>query len=253
MIRQILAILLTAGCLEATGFPESYYSISDSKAQRQAFGRIMRPMIENSNNDILQERAFVQSFFAKYLPKFFRNIPKDELGKLNQIREKYKIKTLYDHKAYERRVDTVPIGLALAQAAIESGWGKSRFVRQANNIFGHWTWGNVGIIPEGREEGKTHRIRIFESLQDSVDAYALNLNRHYAYKLFRDAREEARLNGEVFNGLKAAKTMLYYSEIREKYVAMLEKVIKENNFMLYDNEPPRVQPPLSPLLESEQE
>lgn len=250
MIRQILAILLVVAGLEAAGFPDSYYKINDTKAQRQAFGRIMRPMIEKANAQILQERTFIQSFFKRYLPQFFRNIPGADLRQLSKIREKYRIQGLYDHQAYERRVDVIPVSLALAQAAIESGWGKSRFVRLANNIFGHWTWGNVGIIPENREEGKTHRIRIFKSLQDSVDGYVLNLNRHYAYRLFRQAREEARRNGEHFSGLEAAKTMLYYSELREKYVAMLEKVINENNFLLYDNSRSTIQPLLSPLLEN---
>jgi len=234
VIGKILGILLIVSGLEATGFPPSYYEIKNSKAQRQAFGRIMRPMIEKANQNILQERAFVQGFFARHLSQFFRNIPRDELFKLSKIREKYRIQSLYDYRAYERKVDVVPISLALTQAAIESGWGKSRFVREANNIFGHWTWGDVGIIPENREEGKTHRIRIFKSLQDSVDAYILNLNRHYAYRLFRDARQKARESNEVFDGQEAAKTMIYYSEMREKYVKMLVKVINENNFLLYD-------------------
>jgi Bax protein len=251
VIRKVLSVLFIAGSLEAAGFPQSYYEISGSKAQRQAFGRIMRPMIENANEEILQERAFIRSFFAKHLLQLFRNIPQNELRQLSKIREKYRIQNLYDYKAYDRRVDTIPISLALAQAAIESGWGKSRFVREANNIFGHWTWGSVGLIPQSREEGKTHRIRIFKSLQDSVDAYVLNLNRHYAYRLFREKRQEAKEKNKRFSGLEAAKTMLYYSELREKYVAMLVRVIDENNFLLYDNTKATVQPLLSPLLESE--
>ncbi len=91
--------------------------------------------------------------------------------------------------------------LALVQGAIESGWGKSRFVREANNIFGHWTWGEVGLIPLGREEGKTHKIRIFRTMQSSVDAYILNLNRHYAYKSFRKARLKKREEGKSINWL----------------------------------------------------
>lgn len=250
MIRKFLSVLLFLGSLESSGFPESYYEISENKAQRQAFGLIMRPMIEKSNNNVLQERQFIQSFFARHLPQFFRDIPAHELRELSKIREKYRIQNLYDHKAYERRIDVIPVSLAMAQAAIESGWGKSRFVREANNIFGHWTWGDVGLIPQDREEGKTHRIRIFKSLQDSVDAYVLNLNRHYAYRVFREEREQSRVKGEHFSGLRAAKTMIYYSELREKYVAMLVKVIEENNFLLYDNFETTIQPLLSPLLEN---
>ncbi len=232
---HFLSIVLLAGSLKAAGFPQFYYEIKDSKTQRQEFGRIMRPMIDKANAKTLQERAFVQNFFARYLPMQFRDIPKEDLVKLSQIRQKYRVESLFDLKSYENRIDTVPVSLALAQAAIESGWGKSRFVREANNIFGHWTWGSVGLVPLNRAEGKTHRIRIFKSLQDSVDGYVLNLNRHYAYRLFRKARQEAKEAGRLFTGLDAAKTMLYYSELREKYVQMLIKVIKENDFLRYDN------------------
>lgn len=231
--------------LEATGFPREYYAISDSKEQRQAFGNILNPMISKTNRLILEERDFIIRFFKIHLLGLFRNIPTQELQYLSKLREKYRIETLYDRKSYLRRIDTIPVSLTLAQAAIESGWGKSRFVKEANNIFGHWTWGKKGIIPEGREDGKTHRIRIFDSLQNSVDEYALNLNRHYAYRNFREAREKAREKNIVFSGMKAAETMLYYSELREKYVKMLQKVMKDSKFFSYDEKITKGPLPLS--------
>jgi len=125
--------------------------------------------------------------------------------------------------------------LALAQGAVESAWGKSRFVREANNIFGHWTYSENGLIPNNREEGKTHRIRIFNSLQDSVNAYVLNLNRNKAYKKFRQKRYQARVEGKKFDGLMGAKTMINYSGIREKYIKILISIIKKERLLKYDN------------------
>ncbi|MDN2916957.1 glucosaminidase domain-containing protein, partial [Campylobacter jejuni] len=76
----------------------------------------------------------------------------------------------------------------IAQALVESATGTSRFAREAHNLFGEWTWGEKGLIPDLSHPDKKHKIKIFDSLQDSVDSYVLNLNRHFAYEKFRDAR-----------------------------------------------------------------
>jgi Bax protein len=217
------------------GFPDSYYAIKDSKEQKKEFINIMKPMIDKANQDILKERAFVKSFFGKALNSSFRHMDSKDLKKLLKLSKKYRITSLFDEESYLKRIDIVPDSLAITQAAIESGWGKSRFVRIANNIFGHWTWGEVGIIPENREEGKTHKIRIFRTLQDSVNAYVLNLNRHFAYQAFRDLRYKKRLEGKILTGLEAATTMIKYSELREKYVKMLQKMMTDYRLLYYDN------------------
>jgi len=129
------------------------------------------------------------------------------------------------------RAKSIPPSLALAQAAIESGWGKSYFVKEANNIFGQWTYKGNGIIPRGREPGQTHKIKIFNSMQDSISGYMDNLNSHRAYKNFR----ELRRNKSNFNGLDAASTMINYSGIGQKYIIMLQKMIKREGWIKYDN------------------
>lgn len=187
-----MLLFLSTSTFADEGFPESYYAIKDVKEQHETFGKILRPYIQKTNQNILEERAFVESFFDDALVKSLRGVDTIKLKRLVKIKRKYRVKNLYDKASYLERIDIIPISLALAQGATESGWGKSRFVRLANNIFGHWTWGEKGIIPLEREEGKTHKIRIFDTLQGSVDAYALNLNRHYAYKDFRDRRAKAK-------------------------------------------------------------
>ncbi|RAU14251.1 mannosyl-glycoprotein endo-beta-N-acetylglucosamidase, partial [Streptococcus agalactiae] len=75
------------------------------------------------------------------------------------------------------------------------------------NLFGEWTWGEKGLIPDLRHPDKKHKIKIFDSLQDSVDSYVLNLNRHFAYEKFRDARAKFESEGKEITGLEAIKTL----------------------------------------------
>ncbi|MBL0687767.1 MAG: glucosaminidase domain-containing protein [Sulfurospirillum sp.] len=234
-MKQIYKILTLLTCttifLYSTGFPPSYYKLN-GKTQKKEFINILKPLINESNKKTTQEREFIEIFFTQAINSSFRDLKSSDLKTLLKISKKYRVKNLFDRDLYLKRIDEVPVNLALSQGAIESAWGKSRFVREANNIFGHWTWGKIGLIPTGREEGKTHRIRIFNTLQDSVDAYVLNLNRHYAYKEFREFRQKKRENRQVITSLEAADTMINYSEQREKYVNMLHNVIKDN-YLLY--------------------
>lgn len=194
----------------------------------------MLPLIKKANQKTLQERRFVENFFDKLEKKGFKSIKKDELKKLARLSKKYKVKHLFDKFEYLLKIDKVPESLALTQAAIESAWGKSRFAKYANNIFGQWTYKTKGLVPEHRAEGKTHKIKIFPSLQASVNAYIANLNRNRAYKKFRFQRYQARLLNEMYSGLDAAKTLREYSELKDKYVRMIRKFMQKNRFLKYD-------------------
>jgi Bax protein len=224
----MVASLLGAG--EYVTIPKWYYEIKDTEAQKKAFFEILRPLVEKENQKILQERRFVEEFFAA-LPA--NPVPDDAaLERLAAIAKKYRIRELFDKEAYLKKIDTIPVSLVLAQAALESGWGKSRFAREANNIFGEWTWGKKGLVPKNRAPGKRHKIRIFETLSDSIASYMLNLNRHGAYREFRTARLMARKSGKPFDGLKAAMTMKHYSEIGERYTKIVASIIRKNGLHL---------------------
>ncbi len=217
-----------------SGFPYYYYDINNVKKQKKEFMKILLPLVNRSNKKIEKEREFVKNFFKIAEENDFRGLSVDNLKNLIRLYHKYHIKQLFDKKQYLKRIDTVPASLALAQAAIESGWGKSRFVLEANNIFGHWTYTGKGLVPTNRDAGKTHMIRIFNSLQSSVNAYTLNLNRNRAYRDFRNRRKKAHDEKKVYNGLMASKTMINYSALREKYIKILNSVIKRNNLLYYD-------------------
>jgi Bax protein len=136
-----------------------------------------------------------------------------------------------------RRVGIIPPSLALAQAAIESGCGTSRFAQERNALYGQWTWGRdeaEGMVPSGREEGETHSIRSFKTPIESVLGYVKNLNTHPAYEEFRDLREYARNNDYKPTGIDLAETLISYSSRREEYIADLKNIIYTNRFLDLD-------------------
>lgn len=225
-----LLAFFTFSAFASTGMPAWFYEINDGKKRKSSFVKVMLPLINEGNAKIKVERAFVESFFKKLVD--FKKVTAHDLNTLANLAKKYKIKKLYNKQAYLKRINAIPTSLALAQAAIESAWGNSRFVKIANNIFGQWTYGKNGIVPENRDEGKTHKIRVFKTLQASVDAYMLNLNRNRAYRAFRDKRLGHGIQN--FTGMHASDTMTNYSGIGTEYNALLKKIIKDNNFLAFE-------------------
>lgn len=190
----------------------------------------MLPVIQKENEKIYSERTFIENTIKKSI--FLIN--SSNVSQLLQLKKKYKIARLYDLRAYLRKVDIIPPSLALAQASLESGWGKSRFAREANNLFGQWTYTGNGMVPENREEGKIHTIRIFRDLEDSVENYMLNLNIGWAYTDFRQKRYELRQKNETLDGYLLSETLLEYSSAGQAYVDDLKTMIDINGFRRYD-------------------
>ncbi len=213
-------------------FPADYYTIKETKAQKERFVEILYPLILKEEEKIRQERAFVKAFFDHFTEDGIANA--EAVARLAKIAKKYRVKSLYDREEYLERIDTIPVSLVLAQAAIESNWGKSRFAREANNLFGEWTWGKRGIVPKNRPEGKRYKIRIFDTLEASIASYMRNLNRHWAYAEFREARKVAREKGLPFDGFAAAIYLKRYSQLGEKYTYMVKRTIEKHRWNLLD-------------------
>ena len=233
---KIFTILTFLCCfVYGDSFSEEFFSIKNADERKEEFMKTLTPLIEKANEGILKERETVDIFFQKVESDGLDSIGNNERLLIEAIARKYKINSIEDKRSFERRVAPVPTSLAIAQAAIESGWGTSRFAKEANNIYGQWVWTNddeIGMIPSRRAAGKTHRVRIFETLQDAVNGYLLNLNSHYAYEGFRHLRLK---KGDALSGIDAAETMINYSEIREKYVGMLKGVIRTNKLLSLDD------------------
>jgi Bax protein len=129
-----------------------------------------------------------------------------------------------------RRVDKVPVSLALAQAANESAWGTSRFTLEGNNLFGQWCYEEgCGIVPARRPEGATHEVKRFESVQNGVRAYLLNINSHPSYQDLRELRQRLRREDRQLDSLLLATGLSRYSQRRYNYVDEVQNIIIQNN------------------------
>jgi Bax protein len=222
--KEILAYV------DSLGMPEWYYEIKDVNEAKKAFVEYLLPIIQAENRKIEEERALAEGVFGK---SFFEWTKLESL-KIAKLAKKYNIKSMYNIREFEKRIAPIPTSLVLAQAAVESGWGKSRFVKDANNVFGHWTFGKMGIVPKEREGDKKHKLKLFKNISESVATYMLNLNRNHAYREFRTERYTHMNDGREFTGHAAAEMMRRYSQIGRDYVRIIKSVIKENDLHLFD-------------------
>jgi Bax protein len=225
-----ITFLFSYSFAQTTGFPEDYYNMRATIKKQNYFFDYLYPHIEKANKHILKEREFILSI------KENKNLDKNskEHQRLTKIAKKYKVKDPYDFDKLLKKINIVPASMALAQAAIESGWGMSRFVKLGNNLFGHWTYGKKGILPLRRDPNAKHLIRIFNSFEDSISAYMLNLNTHKAYYSFRSKRSQLERENKKITGVILSQTMINYSQIRERYLRILKNVIKKNKLQKYD-------------------
>ena len=132
-------------------------------------------------------------------------------------------------------MDIIPVSLAIAQAAKESGWGTSRFAIEGNALFGQWTWSGEGIKPAAADIESTHKVMKFKVLKASIRAYQRNLNTHPSYKEFRGMRSKLRDNKKDLDSLILADYLDQYAETGKQYVVILKKIIEQNNLIEFDN------------------
>ena len=131
-------------------------------------------------------------------------------------------------------MDEIPVSLAIAQAAKETGWGTSRFATKGNALFGQWTWSGEGLKPKKAEVGQTHKVMKFHSLQLSVRAYLRNLNTHKSYRNLREVRSKLRNKNKSLDSLVLSKHLDKYAETGSKYIEVLQKIIIQNNLKDFD-------------------
>ena len=206
-----------------THIPESHLALTGT-AQKDSFIKIVLPLILASNEEISKR--------CEAIRRAFENGDRATLEKWAKL---YKIDlTDQDNKAVMTRLleraDTIPVALALAQAAVESGWGTSRFAIQGNALFGQWAWRDrAGIRPLDASNDRAV-VRSFGSLLGSVRAYMHNLNTHSHYQKFRKARSTLRNRPKASEAKMLVKYLDRYAEIGHAYVKKLEVLIRSNDF-----------------------
>ncbi len=203
-----------------------------AQERKAVFLRYMLPYVLEANNRVRQQRERLVSLRPK-IDKGQR-LGEEEAMWLDALYDEYRV-TAGDLAALSMHVDTVPVSLALAQAAVESGWGTSRFAQEGNAAFGQWTSkDHTGMVPKQREAGRTHKVRAFDSLKMSAESYLRNLNTHRAYRGFRKMRVTFRREDRPIDSTVIAGTLLSYSEKGADYVNLLRHIIVKNDLRALD-------------------
>ena len=211
-----------------TLLPAEIKMIENTTQRKDFFIQIILPLILQENNNIRLDRKRLFSIINK------SNNTKLEKKWLEKKYKQYGIPSK-DLSVLKIRMDEIPVSLAIAQAAKETGWGTSRFAQEGNALFGQWTWSGEGLKPKDADKNEGHKVMKFNVLQASVRAYQRNLNTHSSYRNLRKARAELRDRGLPLDSLLLVKFLNEYAETGEKYVEVLEKIIKQNRLKDFDD------------------
>ena len=208
-------------------FPLEIKMIDNTKKRKELFLQIVLPLVLQENNNIRLDRKRLFSIINK------SNNTKLEKKWLDKKYKQYGIPSK-DLSTLKIRMDEIPVSLALAQAAKETGWGTSRFAQQGNALFGQWTWSGEGLKPKDSDKNEGHKVMKFNILQASVRAYQRNLNTHKTYREFRLARAQLRDEGMELDSIILSQYLDEYAETGQEYVKILKKIIEQNNLKDFD-------------------
>ena len=208
--------------------PKDLKKLKSTQKKKDTFIKIVMPLVLEENNKISENRKKLFKILGK------QNNSRGERVWLKRRFEDYGIKN-EDVTALKIKMDVIPVSIAIAQAAKESGWGTSRFALEGNAMFGQWTWGKKGISPLKREKNKDHKILKFPILRSSVKAYINNLNTHNGYREFREKRAELRRKNKKISGVVLVQYLHNYAATGSEYTKVLEKIIEQNQLTDFDN------------------
>ena len=211
-----------------TLLPDEIKKIENTKKRKEFFIQIVLPLIIKENHNIKLDRKTLFTIINK------SNNTASEINWLEKKYKQYGVKSK-DLSTLKIRMDEIPVSLAIAQAAKETGWGTSRFAQEGNALFGQWTWSGEGLKPKQADEGKGHKVMKFNILQASVRAYQRNLNTHSTYREFRKARAEFRDLNKPLDSMELSKYLNKYAETGNQYVEVLQKIIEQNNLKDFDD------------------
>ena len=199
------------------------------ETKKSLFFRLMAPMILMANENIIHERKVIKN----------SRLNSPELKKIalkyRLVKNKKNILRAGMRQILLEKVDILPLSLALAQAAEESGWGTSRFAKEGNAFFGQWDFSGNGMKPKQQRKALgNYGVARFESPLASIEGYMLNINTGNAYQKLRTLRAKIRANNNKITGLKLAGTLDKYSERGQDYIDGLRQMIRYNNLQIVD-------------------
>jgi len=215
--------------------------------KKEIFYRVMLPLIVHANDMVMDRRARLSKM--KEQLNSGQKLSTDDLDALRQFsvilritdadaaaslgNDTEQLQEVIDEALH--KLDVIPAGLVLGQAAYESGYGTSRFAAEGNALFGQWTYGGKGLVPEQQRKSLgDHRIAAYDWPFDSVRGYYINLSSHPAYADFRRLRAELKAAGKPLSSLALADGLIRYSERGQEYVDTLKGMIRVNNLDIAD-------------------
>jgi uncharacterized FlgJ-related protein len=215
--------------------------------KKELFYRFMLPLIVHANDMVMERRERLQEAQASLASG--NKVPAEDLQRIREgavllrvlseenaaklTADSANLPGVIDELLY--KLDIIPNGLALGQAAYESGYGTSRFAVEGNALFGQWTYGGKGLVPEQQRKNLgDHRIAAFDWPFDSVRGYFINLMSHPAYEDFRKLRARLRSEGKPLTSLALADGLIRYSERGQEYVDTLKGIIRVNKLDIAD-------------------
>ena len=173
---------------------------------------------------VLIEKAKIKSAYD-YVSNNFDNVDYSDLNK-----------SLYEYCNCTQTTDLIlclyeqPNSIIIAQAAIESGWGTSRFFLEGFNLFGIHSYSkNTDKIKANSSLiSSPVYVKKYDNISSSVSHYLRTLAKGYAYSEFRQKRiKDLPIE-------KLIRYLINYSERRELYVENLRTIIDYNNLTKYD-------------------
>ena len=196
------------------------------KAKKEKFIAMLLPSILVAKQHIEQNRRDVLSIRQKLTDSIA--LTQEEEVFLRMIMKKYQVPVI---DSLPKRMQTHPTSIVLAQAAIESGWGTSRFFREGCNVFGIWSFNPQDARMQAlnsRESGSQAFLKRYDNISASVEDYFRILGKLHAYRYFRYKRQVTDDPFEILPHLHR------YSELGYGYTKKLGKVIRQNNLTQYD-------------------
>lgn len=216
----------------------SVYSVEAKELDQNQKQFILRiaPVVLKANKSLLEERSKIIQLEAKI--KSNAKLNESEELFLSRLAAKYKVNAfkMDDEKSADllpeigdllKRMDEIPPKLMIAQAIIESGWGKSKFAKDCNNFFGvHCYSEGCGKKPVSEPDAK-FEVKSYPDLLAGIEDYLHILNTLSAYEGLRQARFKMRQAKDPLDAAILAGSLSRYSQKGEECVKLIRSVISE--------------------------
>lgn len=200
-------------------------ALFDPDIRKQKFIELLLPAILVSKYEIFRENKRTIDIWGKL--KSNLDITHRDSIFMENLFQKYDTKNFAE---INLRQQVHPNSIILAQAALETGWGTSRFFLQGNNAYGIWSFSNS----ENRMESLSSRgdikiyLKKYDHVTESVKDYFQTIGKSWAFDQFRKRRSETK------NAYELIWYLNKYSELRNDYVKKIGELMIQNTLTRYD-------------------